>query len=235
MRLFQPNMDRLKRNYIYESSGEAGESGLFLMEGDVVLTKGMGPFSRAINFVLREDGEASSSTHIGGIVESGFAYPAEGVYHAKTLDALASDGVVVRNFSDAYPETSLVAVARAVNISVEQRMRIARVARSYEGRKYGHVKIALHLLGLRRFIEKDKRPICSQVWAKGYSSAGLNFGVKPNKATPDDMSDFIIDGLGKIYRWVIPPNWNYGRETVIEFLVPGYIRSSDADIPSLAS
>jgi hypothetical protein len=36
-----------------------------------------------------------------------------------------------------------------------------------------------------------KRPICSHLVAEVYSAVGLDFGVKPYEAQPDDIWDYV--------------------------------------------
>jgi len=80
--------------------------------------------------------------------------------------------------------------------------------------KYGWAKIALHMADrvltngsyvFRRLAFMPKRPICSHLVAQVYSDSGLDFGVAPYEAQPDDIWDYVMNSDNyKIIRHLEP-------------------------------
>ena len=85
-----------------------------------------------------------------------------------------------------------IAIFRPLNISNEERLRIAANANMYVGRGYGYGKIALHLIGLASIGSAKRWPICSWLVARAYGDEGYGFGVSAKTATPDDIWDFCV-------------------------------------------
>jgi hypothetical protein len=79
----------------------------------------------------------------------------------------------------------------------------------YHGLKYGVGKIILHFLDyifgsiylFRRLAINNKYPICSWIVAYVYDRVlGYKFGVEPNAAQPDDISDYCVaDGWNFVW------------------------------------
>jgi len=175
-----------------------------LMPGDIVFTKGSGVLSRLIRFFSRRIGEDRTRVnHVAIVVETGTAQ------NVHIVEALKH---VQRNLLWRYAnDDNEVAIYRARNLTVLQANDIARVAESYVGKTYGYLKLVTHLLDwalqgayvFRRLTRSDRYPICSWVVAHAYGSAGLDFGVDADSASPDDMWDFVQANPDK-YRWVMP-------------------------------
>jgi len=84
---------------------------------------------------------------------------------------------------------------------------IIKKSEYYHGLKYGVGKIILHFLDyicgsiylFRRLAIDNKYPICSWIVAYVYDRVlGYRFGVEPNAAQPDDISDHCVED-----------NWNF--------------------------
>ena len=98
------------------------------------------------------------------------------------------------------PGKAKLAVFRPITLNDEELDSVLETANSYLGRKYGVVKIVLHLgdwcLGGRYFFRKlavlDSHPICSYLVAKCFSAIGKDFGIPDKAASPDDIWDFCI-------------------------------------------
>lgn len=166
-----------------------------LFPGDIVLVRGNSWFSRAIRWASRSWGEAKTIVNHSGLITGG------GNLH----DAIISEArwrYKVHNFYLAYHNTNQqVAIYRPKNLGFSFRVEIADRAASFRHRRYGWLKIALHaadkLLNgayfFRRLAFLPNRPICSYAVAKAYADFGLNFGVEPYQAQPDDIWDFVIN------------------------------------------
>lgn len=166
-----------------------------LFAADIVLVRGTGIISRLIRWFSRHWGESKTMVNHVGIITSG----------GSILDAQIGEArwrFLVHNFFDAYACThQQVAIYRPKNLGFSLRAEIADRARSYRNQRYGWLKIALHaadkLLNgayfFRRLAFLPNRPICSHAVARAYGDFGLNFGVSPYEAQPDDIWDFVIN------------------------------------------
>ena len=171
----------------------AGEG--VLLPGDIVLTRGRGRLSRAIRFFTRRIGESRTKVNHVGIV-SGYGPLRE----AMVVEALHTVRLhtLPRRYGDGRSD---VAVYRAADLTRPETVAIAAVARSYVGRRYGYLKIVLHLCDwllqgayvFRRLGRMNRYPICSWLVAHCYAKVGRNFGVKPGAASPDDIWDWVTD------------------------------------------
>ena len=161
--------------------------------------------SGAIRFFTRRIGEAPTRVnHAGMILHGG------GLRAAWIVEALRT--VVCRSLLKAYANRKNdVAVYRCRGLDGRQRQALAEAARVYIGRRYGYVKIVAHALDwvlqgayvFRRFTGMDRYPICSWLVAQAYSKQGLNFGVAPGAASPDDLWDFVTKRTD-LYECIIP-------------------------------
>ncbi len=170
-----------------------------LKPGDIILTRGAGLISKGIRFFTRRIGEPRTKVnHVGLIVEAG---PTNQAVVVEALSRVKRH-TLAKQYGGGKAQ---VAVYRPLNLSVEQLGTITQVAESHVGKKYGYVKIALHmadwvLLGahvFRRLGRMGKYPICSWLVADSYKAAGLDFGVARNAASPDDIHDFVTSNPDK--------------------------------------
>jgi len=166
-----------------------------LEPADIFFTRGKGFISKAIRFFTRSFGEKRTMVnHVGLVVEGG------PIAEAVVVEALTK---VKRHrlfyqYRGGSGKTE-VAVYRPTNLSADEIALIVDKAASYEGRKYGFLKIATHLadwvlLGayvFRRLTQDDNYPICSWLVAHAYGAAGKHFGVDAGAASPDDIWDFV--------------------------------------------
>jgi hypothetical protein len=165
-----------------------------LRKGDIFLTRGRGFVSRAIRFFSRRVGERRTKVnHVGLVV-------VDGSFH----DAIVVEArrkVLRHRLGEAYGgKTDEVAVYRPVRLSPDQIRRAVKAGEDYVGRSYGYGKIVLHALDwalqgayvFRRLGRMDDYPICSWLVAHAYGKAGVNFGVPPGAATPDDIWDHLV-------------------------------------------
>jgi hypothetical protein len=166
-----------------------------LRSADIVMVRGEGWFSKGIRWASRGVGEARTEvSHVGQVVIPG------GLYDAMVAEALGS-GVRIRPLGAYAGKKSSVAIYRPHNITLDQSRTITRAALEHAGDKYGWGKIALQLLDskllrgsyfFRRLARIEKRPICSYLVAMTFAEAGLDFGVEPRMAQPDDIWDFCV-------------------------------------------
>lgn len=174
-----------------------------LKPGDIFFTRGTGFISRAIRFLTRSFGESRTvANHVGVIVTEGEGLLATGV------EALSRvrEHLLIEQYGNGKSE---ICVFRPKNLTPKQRQKIVARAESFVNRKYGYLKIVLHLLDwfllgayvFRRLGRMDKYPICSYVVASAFKAAGKNFGVSNYAASPDDILDFCVREADK-YRFV---------------------------------
>ncbi|MEA2023600.1 MAG: hypothetical protein U9N79_04835 [Actinomycetota bacterium] len=166
---------------------------------DVFLTRGAGFVSRAIRVFTRRFGESRTKVnHVGIIVGEGT------MVTAMAIEALVKVrkhplGRYARKLDTA------VAVYRPINLTEGEETAIVAKALSYEGDKYGIVKIAAHFVDwtlqgayvFRRLTRMDDYPICSWLVAHAFASGGKDFGCEPGAATPDDIWDFVTTNPDK--------------------------------------
>lgn len=117
-------------------------------------------------------------------------------------------------WSQYFGSETKVCIVRAKNIGPVVRKNIALHALNYRGLKYGWAKIILHFLDrlltngsylFRRLAFLPNRPICSQLVSQVYSDFGLDFGVSPYEAQPDDIWDFVMNSdKYEVIRWLEP-------------------------------
>ena len=103
-------------------------------------------------------------------------------------------GARVRVVDPEYYRGSEVAVLRP-RVNRVAKAFIAEYARGYVGRGYGWGKLVAHLADwliggayvFRRLAGSQRYPICSWVAAWSYEEVGVEFGVPPGDADPDDI------------------------------------------------
>lgn len=170
---------------------------LSLKKGDIVVVKSDGFIQSAIRWRTRGRGEAPTRVnHVGLITEVRYAFnPTTDRYDQAVpfiTESLVSEGTTKRKLSHYVGNGAWVGIYRARNISDAQRARIAGNMEAFIGKRYGKLKIGLHLVGLQALCFWDARPICSYAAAVSYGIEGLSFGrVGPGAATPDDIDDFV--------------------------------------------
>lgn len=176
-----------------------------LVATDILLVRSSSLFGRLIRIFTRSRGEAPTRVnHVEIMVDS--------------VNVVGSGATtLLRPFKEAYgsaPPGTLY-IARKVDLTDEQRQVIAAKARSYVGRKYGWLKIVAHFLDrvvfgghyvTRRLCLIDQYPICSWEVAWSYDAAGLNFGVPPGQADPDDIWDWVVEKGNKDWVLIYPTN-----------------------------
>ena len=178
-----------------------------LKPGDVFLTRGHSPVSRAIRFFTRSFGEKRTRVnHVGLVVTKG------SLKSAVVVEAIRF--VTRRTLWSGYgpPKKDSVAVFRATNLSQDEIQLIVARAESHVGKKYGWQMIVAHILdwillgayAFRRLVPGGNYPICSWVVADAFSTAGKHFGVAPGAASPDDIWDFVAERKPGRYKMVRP-------------------------------
>lgn len=162
--------------------------------GDLIFTADTNIVAKAIRWATTAKGEQPSEvSHVAGFVSGIEIVEAHGA------------GTEQRLFSDFKANGVKFEVWRHTQLTILQRFAVAKVAKSYVGRKYGFGKIATHLgdalLGkisgqsiffFRRINHLQRYPICSWVWAWAYREVGYDFGIDPAYADPDDMRDHVL-------------------------------------------
>jgi len=162
---------------------------------DILAIRGRGWLSRQI---LKATGNTVS--HVGLVLAegavSGSAFVIEALSRVKT-DTLSRS---IAGAEEAY-------ILSPLNLTDEQRQKIADTAARFSTRSYGYFDIGLQWLdavcGSRWFTDHLARglndhPICSYVVAASYASIGLNFGkVKSYSVTPADIYAFAVSNPDK--------------------------------------
>jgi hypothetical protein len=166
---------------------------MYLKPGDIFLTKGDSFVSRAIRFLTRDKGESRTEVnHVGIVVAMGTQET------AFIVEALTK---VKRRLMLSYcnSKSTEVAIFRPA-LSDGEISRIVARANGYVGRDYGYIKLLAHFIDwclggiylARRIARMDNYPICSWVVAYAYDEVGLDFGVPPEVASPDDIWDYCV-------------------------------------------
>ena len=160
-----------------------------LLPGDIVFERSESRLGRAIRWFTRRPGEPETwANHVGLVLKPGWI-----------IEALWS--VVISRF---VPGPSFE-VWRMRDLAPVQRVAITDWASLYKDRRYGLLKIIAHAVDafitklrgreaylIRRFCRMDRYPICSWLVAWSYlKGAGIEFGVRPEFASPDDIHDFV--------------------------------------------
>lgn len=163
------------------------------LAGDIVLVRGYSLISRLIRLFTRSRWERPTVVnHVGVMVDS--------------INIVESAGKTIKHgLADYNSSRDTIYIVRRVDMTGWQRIAVAKKAETYVGRQYGWLKILAHgldrLLGniylFRQLARMDKYPICSWVVAYAYRQVGLNFGVYPWVADPDDIWDYCIEKESK--------------------------------------
>ena len=181
--------------------------------GDIFFTRGSGLLSRLIQVATTEPKEAKTwANHTGGFVASGFVVPMfdYDVPPARAIEAL---GKVEKNewFHRHEKETGYqVAVFRHRTATPEMIARRCLYLERHVGDSYGWWKLGFHLADrlvfrnrkvFSRLLHKDDRPICSYLEAKSWGNIGIDFGMSPESADPDEMMDWC-QAHPETWEWV---------------------------------
>jgi len=187
---------------------------IFAHAGDVFFTRSESLLGRAIRWAERDPHEEPTwANHTGVVVEDGWIAPPHWVYEpgaehlpeaarlATVVEALwhvrygplQVNGIAVRVFR---PEPAL---------TLAELMRFRLAASKHVGEKYGWWRLLMHLadrvlFGGRKVVSNialvKNRPVCSYLAAEVYSVVGINFGMEPAAATPDEMLDWVASKPG---------------------------------------
>ncbi len=175
-----------------------------LLPGDVFLTRSPSLLGKLIRWFSRQPGEAPTRyNHVGLIVSRG------PITKARSIEALLKvrHGRFFRYYAG---DKSEVAIYRMPHIFAHERRSVVQKAMTYQGHKYGIQKLLVHALRkcmppciVSRLLFIDRQPICSWLVAHSYRTIGVEFGVPPDAAQPDDIDDWIQ----KSSAWVeiLPP------------------------------
>ena len=159
-----------------------------------MLTRGNSVFPVAIRLFSRGWGEDKTIfNHAGIVVTMGT------IKTAQMVEALWT--VQGHTIQETYAGTGTeVAVYRCKDLSDLERALLGIYASEYIGRWYGIPKIITQGIDKLLFFDKyvsrritrsDKFPICSWVVSQTYNKLGLDFGVDPGAADPDDIGDYV--------------------------------------------
>jgi hypothetical protein len=182
----------------------ASDSRIIILPGDLFFTRSTTFLGRAIRVFQRSRGESKSVVNHVGVMLGTVSYRPADLFETLSVEALSR--VRLGRFWRFYSADSAeVAIYRDETLTRDERQRIAQVSASYAGRRYGYLKLGLHLFDwgasrvvgrdvylARRLAKMDRYPICSYLGSKGYSAVGRHFGVTPSAAQPDDMWDYVI-------------------------------------------
>jgi hypothetical protein len=163
-----------------------------IQRGDVFLTRGTSFMSRAIRFFTRSIGESRTKVnHVGLIASGGSQREAVGI---EALTTVKRHGL--RRYIG---KKTCVAIYRPKGLTEADINSVVVKAHSYVGMDYGYLKIGAHMIDwvlqgayvARRLVRSDQYPICSWLVAYAYHEVGMDFGVDPGAASPDDIWDHI--------------------------------------------
>lgn len=171
-----------------------------LAPGDLVFTRSPTPLGWAIRLFQTSPGEAPSVVnHCEIVTKGGLLSEAEvigALHHVRRARLIAAYGP---------PRKTPIAIYRARGLTNTERIAIARKAESYEGRRYGYLKIGAHLgdwtltrltgreiYAFRRLARMDRYPMCSWLADHAYREVGISFGPAP---APDDLWDEVTANL----------------------------------------
>lgn len=171
------------------------DAGIRLQPGDIVFTRGKSLLSRLIRWGSQSIGESKTEVNHVGII-TGYG----SLLTTQVTEALWR--VRTHRLWDKYAGTNTeVAVFRANNLELAERVSIARIALNFTDRKYGWWKLILHFADkalngayfFRRLASIKKYPICSFLVAEAYGRRGYDFGVEVGEAQPDDIWDYCVN------------------------------------------
>lgn len=190
---------------------------VFVELGDILCYSSKGLIGKAIKYFTRGYRETPTDiTHCGIFVNEG------GIKNVNIVEAIAGKGVTYRQFFSAYKDDlSNCFVLKPFNLTHSQRMTITKEAFKYIGSPYGYMKIAVQavdgtlakllkkkrIVFAERIFTSEKFPICSFLVAHCYKAVGLDFGLKDDYATPDDIWDFACNNP-KLYEIIRLGNEN---------------------------
>lgn len=179
---------------------------------DIVFTSSSTWLSKAIRFCTRTIGESKTvASHVGIIVEYGIDLAATIVEAQSTTNR----HTLLESYGN---KPDSICIFRPINLDIYDKVLIVNKAESYVGRKYGYLKLGLHLLDwtlggvylFRRLGRMDKYPICSYVVASAFKVVKADFGISNYGASPDDMWDFVMKNPDK-YEFVWQRGEMYSR------------------------
>lgn len=141
--------------------------------------------------------EETQLTHVGLITERGY------ISQVPVIESLQF--VKEHSLYKQYADTGSKVCIFRPKLPYKKRIQIVERARTHLGKKYNYPALVFHLfdyfLGgryvFRRLAGYDDYPICSWLVADAYSSVGLNFGVPPGMAQPDDIWDYCLSHHSK--------------------------------------
>ena len=173
---------------------------LLLAAGDIGFTCGDSKVSKAIRWFTRSKGEPKTLVNHVFIVLKGGTLDESVIIEAVST---VKRGLLVKRYGP--PKKDRVAIVRVRGLAMKDLATVCETAEGYEGRRYGHVKIAAHVLDrllggryvFRRIAGMADYPICSWLVAHSFEKAGISFGVPTDAADPDDIWDWVTAHKGK--------------------------------------
>lgn len=180
---------------------------MFINKADILCYSGNNFIAKSIKWFTEGYKETPTIiSHCGLFANSG------DLEQVDIIEALFPKGVVKRNFMKNYKnDLENCYILTPLNINISQRDKIVESATTYLNHPYGTLKLIPHafdgLLGkiikkrnvvfFKRLCFVKTLPICSSLVAIAYKSVGLDFGIKEQYATPDDIWDFAVNNTDK--------------------------------------
>jgi hypothetical protein len=194
--------------------------------GDVVLVSGTSRFARLIRWFTRGWQEEPTRWTHAAIVTSDGPAPAAVVAEAWALSRL---------IPLAHYEYERVQIWRDTTLRQEDKDEIWAWLTLHLSRPYGVLYILMAALdGLlakalrqrdlycfRRLAPIEKSMVCSTLVSGAYAAVGRTFGVTPNQATPDDISDYLErhttwHPIPSGRKWWLVCEWEQGSAGTVE-------------------
>lgn len=180
---------------------------MFIDKGDILCYSGSNLIAKSIKWFT--EGYKETKTIIS---HCGLFANSDDLKKVDIIEALFPKGVVKRNFITHYKDDlNNCYILKPLNITEQQREKIIENASKYLGHPYGILKLLPQAMdGLigkvirKRNVILFKKlcfiktlPICSTLVAMAYKSIGLDFGIKDQYASPDDIWDFAVNNPNK--------------------------------------
>ena len=165
-----------------------------LEAGDIVHIQNSSILARMVRWFTRAMGEEKTwASHTAMVIE---------VASTVLIIEALSPRVKIRPLAVyTRPGARVVISRRPGGLTQREKATVQAKAREYYSRRYGYLKVAAHALDrfinnryfFRRLARADDYPICSWLVAFVYDrSLGIQFGMPPNAAQPDDIMDYCV-------------------------------------------
>jgi hypothetical protein len=177
---------------------------LYAMPGDVFFTRSSSLLGTLIRWAQKDPNEPNGvwANHVGVVVSPGWIVPPVTSFRftlATVIESLWKTERWSWYENHKHEDGNEIRVYRRPSLTGIQSRAIEQKANEFVGRTYGWWKLFAHLFDRIAFkgvktistlLLVEKRPICSFTVAHAFEAAGLDFGMDPDAADPDEMMDY---------------------------------------------